>query len=127
DAWILPFFHVTAFSDGMNHPSNLKLRSQLGPAFEKDGVKVALQAHDQAYERTWPLVGVPSAITPTSQVLACYTNADGVTWTTSSPGGKLSDQNGDFSQWIHATPPTWEAVRDNTQFHFAALHVTGSE
>lgn len=127
DTWIIPFFHVTAFSDGSDHPSDLKLRSQLGPKFEADGVKVVLQAHDQAYERTWPLVGVPSAITETTHALTCYTGSDGVTWTTSSPGGKLSDQNAGFSQWLDATPPSWEAVRDNTMYHFAVLQITASD
>ena len=40
--WIIPYFHVSPFADGLNHPSNLQLRAQLGPLFEQLGVKLVL-------------------------------------------------------------------------------------
>lgn len=56
--WIVPFTHVSAFAAGSVHPSNLALRDQLGRVLERHGIRLVLQAHDQAYQRTWPLTGV---------------------------------------------------------------------
>ncbi len=122
--WIVPFFHVSPFSDGTSHPSNLGLREQLGPLFERLGVKIAIASHDQSYERTFPLVDVPAANTPTSTGKRCYTMDDGVTWVKVSPGGKLSNKNGDFSGWRTEPPPSWTAFRDNTMHHFSRLVVS---
>lgn len=124
--WIVPFFHVSPFSDGKNHPSNLKLREQLGPIFERQDVKVALSSHDQSYERTFPLTGVPATNTPTSTGKRCYTMEDGVTWVKVSPGGKLSNKNQSFSQWATNPAPRWTAYRDNTAHHFSRLSVSAS-
>jgi hypothetical protein len=122
--WVVPYFHVSPFSDGENHPSNLALRGQLGPLFERLGVKLVISSHDQSYERTYPLVDVPASNTPTSTSLRCYTPADGVTWAKVSPGGKLSNKNADFSQWATEPPPPWTAFRDNSLHHFARLVVS---
>ncbi|MGH3452754.1 MAG: metallophosphoesterase, partial [Haloechinothrix sp.] len=122
--WIVPFFHVSPFSDGSSHPSNLALREQLGPLFERLGVQIAIASHDQSYERTFPLVDVPATNTPTSTGKRCYTMDDGVTWVKVSPGGKLSNKNGEFSQWRTEPPPAWTAFRDNTMHHFSRLVVS---
>jgi hypothetical protein len=124
--WIVPFFHVSPFSDGSSHPSNLGLRNQLGPLFERLGVKIAIASHDQSYERTFPLVNVPSSNTPTSTGKRCYTMDDGVTWVKVSPGGKLSNKNGNFSQWRTHPAPAWTAFRDNTMHHFSRLVVSAN-
>ncbi len=124
--WIVPFYHVSPFADGRNHPSNLELRSQLGPLFERLGVKIAVSSHDQAYERTYPLVNVPSSNTPTSTARDCYTMSDGVTWVKSSPGGKESNKNGSFSQFATNPPPAWTAYRDNTMHHFLRIRFSAS-
>jgi hypothetical protein len=122
--WIVPFFHVSPFSDGKNHPSNLQLRAQLGPLFERLGVKLAISSHDQAYERSYPLVGVPSSTRATTTAKRCYTSSDGVTWVKVSPGGKLSNKNESFSQFATNPAPSWTAFRDNTAHHFARLRVS---
>jgi hypothetical protein len=124
--WIIPYFHVSPFSDGSSHPSNIALRNQLGPLFESLDVKVVLSSHDQSYERTYPLTGVPSSITRTSTSLTCYDMSDGVSWVKVSPAGKLSSKNGDFSQFTSDPPPFWTAVRDNTVHHFARIRVFAS-
>ena len=124
--WIVPYLHASPFADGKNHPSNTALRAELGPLFEQLGVKVVLASHDQSYERTWPLVNVPAANTPTSTDPSCYTLSDGVTWVKVSPGGKLSNQNGNFSQWNTVPKPAWTAVRDNTMHHYARLRVSAA-
>ena len=124
--WVIPYFHVSPFADGTNHLSNLALRGQLGPLFERLGVKLVLASHDQAYERTFPLTDVPATNTPTSASKACYTFADGVTWVKTSPGGKMSNINGSFSQFGTEPPPSWTAFRDNTMHHFLRLMVSAS-
>jgi N-acetylneuraminic acid mutarotase/glucose/arabinose dehydrogenase len=124
--WIVPYLHVSAFGDGTNHPDNETLRAQLGPLFESLGVKLVLSAQDQAYERTYPLTDVPATNTPTSTSLTCYTMSDGVTWAKISPGGKLSNINGTFSQFATEPPPAWTAFRDNTMHHFSRLIVSAS-
>ncbi|MFQ5879009.1 MAG: fibronectin type III domain-containing protein, partial [Dehalococcoidia bacterium] len=124
--WVVPFFHVSPFADGKNHSSNLNLRAQLGPLFESLGVKLVISSHDQAYERTYPLTDVPATNTPTSTSLTCYTMADGVTWVKVSPGGKLSNKNGNFSKFATEPPPAWTAFRDNTMHHFTRLIVSAS-
>ncbi|HEX6207425.1 MAG TPA: kelch repeat-containing protein [Actinomycetota bacterium] len=122
--WIVPYMHVPSFSDGKNHPSNLNLRGQLGPLFEQLGVQVVLTSHDQSYERTYPLTDVPATNTPTSSSLSCYTMDDGVTYVKVSPAGKLSNKNGDFSQFATNPPPHSTAFRDNTLHHFTRLAVS---
>lgn len=124
--WLIPFFHAAPFSDGTNHTSALGLREQLGPLFETYGVQVVLTAHDQSFERTFPLTDVPATNTPTSTSLTCYDMNDGVTWLKVSPGGKLSNISGDFSPWRSAQPPAWTAARDNTHHHFASLQFRAS-
>jgi hypothetical protein len=69
-------------------------------------------------------VDVPASNTPTSTGKRCYTMDDGVTWVKVSPGGKLSNKNGDFSQWRTEPPPAWTAFRDNTMHHFSRLVVS---
>lgn len=121
--WIIPYMHVPPFSDGMNHPSNVDVRAQLGPVFERFGVKVVLTAHDQSYERTFPLRDVPATNTPTTRQLDGYTSADGVTYLKVGPGGKLSNKNKGFSAWRTEPAPPHTAFRNNTAHHFARLRV----
>ncbi len=122
--WIVPYFHVVVFGDGTNHKPNLMLRSQVGPLFERLGVKIALYAHDQAYERSYPLTDVPNSNTPTSTSLTCYTQQDGVVYVKVSPGGKQSNISGAFAPFASATKPAWTAVRDNTLHHLVRLRVS---
>jgi hypothetical protein len=121
--WIVPYMHVPPFSDGTSHPANTTLRAQLGPIFERHDVAVALASHDQSYERTYPLTGVPSNIATTSASLSSYDATDGVTWIKVSPAGKLSNRAGvnDFSKFRTNPPPFWTASRDDTMHHFSRL------
>jgi hypothetical protein len=124
--WIIPYFHVSPFADGFVHPSNLALRKQLGPLFERLGVQLVLSSHDQSYERTYPLTDVPATNTPTSTSKTCYTMNDGVTWVKVSPAGKLSNKTDGFSTFTTTPPPHWTAFRDDTMHHFSRLHVSAS-
>ena len=121
--WVIPYLHVAPFSDGRNHRSNLALRAELGPLFERLHVPLVLTAHDQSYVRTYPLIDVPATNTPTSLSRDCYTADDGVTWVKISPGGKMSSINGAFSRFETPTPPAYTAFRDNTRHHYSRLRV----
>lgn len=124
--WLVPYLHAAPFSEGTNHSSALPLRDQLGPIFEAAGVQVVLTAHDQSYERTYPLVNVPATNTPTSDNRHCYGPEDGVSWLKVAPGGKLSNISLDFSPWRTSEPPAWTVFRNNTLHHFAHLSVTAT-
>jgi hypothetical protein len=124
--WIIPYMHVSAFADGTNHPSNLNLRAQLGPIFERNGMKLVLSSHDQAYERTYPLTDIGSTNTPTSTSKSCYEISDGVTWVKISPGGKLSNINKGFSSFATNPAPAWTAYCNNTTLVFSRLSVRAS-
>jgi hypothetical protein len=119
--WLIPYFHVPLFGDGMNHGPNLLLRAELGPLFERHGVRLALAAHDQSYERSFPLADVPSTNRVTSFSQNCYTASDGVVYMKVSPSGKESNISGGFSPFKSAAKPYWTAVRDNTMHHYARL------
>jgi hypothetical protein len=49
-----------------------------------------------------------------------------VTWLKTSPGGKRSNKNGDFSKFQTFPAPRWTAVRDDTMHHFTRLAFTSS-
>lgn len=122
--WIIPYMHAGPFGDGKNHPSNRAVRAQLGPLFEKLDVDLVIYSHDQAYERTYPLINVPSTNSRTSSSLTDYTKEDGVIYVKTSPAGKRSNKNNGFSQFSTSTIPNFMAVRDNTQHHFSRLIVS---
>jgi purple acid phosphatase-like protein/calcineurin-like phosphoesterase family protein len=122
--WIIPYMHVSPFSDGSNHPSNMDYRRQLAPIMEKHDVKIVLATHDQSYERTYPLRGVPANLDPTSTSMHCYTKDDGVTYFKVSPGGKLSNINKSFATFKTNPKPPFTAFRDNTKHHFAKLTIS---
>jgi len=119
--WIVPYYHVSPFADGTYHSSNLALRRQLGPLFERLGVKLAISSHDQAYERTWPLRDIGASDTPTSSSTTCYGPQDGVTFVKVSAGGKLSNISRGFSPFAHSPAPHWTAFRDNTAHFFGRV------
>ncbi|MBY5991724.1 metallophosphoesterase [Ferrimonas balearica] len=119
--WIIPYLHAAPFSDGSNHVSAETIRGHVAPLFEAAGVKLVLSAHDQSYERTYPLLDAAGDIVVTTTDLDCYDRSQGITWMKISPGGKMSDKNGSFSEWLTVPPPYWTARRDNTAHHFGHL------
>jgi hypothetical protein len=88
------------------------------------GAPIVLTCHDQSYERTYPLKGVPDNIQAGSTSKTCYTPKDGTTWLKVSPGGKMSNINGKFAQWKTTPAPSWTAFRDNTMHHYARLRIS---
>ncbi len=123
--WIIPYMHVSAFSDGTSHPSNIGLRNQLGPVFEQLGVHLVISSHDQNYERTYPLVNVgQGSPVVTDNQLTGYDANDGIVWLKVSPAGKLSSVDSEFSAFQTNPPPYWTAARDDTMHHFARFSIS---
>jgi hypothetical protein len=123
--WIIPYMHVSAFSDGTSHPSNVGLRNQLGPVFEQLGVHLVISSHDQNYERTYPLVNVGQGNpVVTDNQHTGYDAEDGIVWLKVSPAGKLSNVDSAFSEFRTNPPPYWTAARDDTMHHFARFSIS---
>ncbi|HEX8822473.1 MAG TPA: metallophosphoesterase [Archangium sp.] len=55
-AWKIVFFHHPPWSSG-DHGSQLKMRREFAPLFEKYGVDLVLTGHDHHYERSYPMKG----------------------------------------------------------------------
>jgi hypothetical protein len=113
---IVPYLHHHAYGDGTVHPAPSSLGDQLNPIFEEHGIQVVLTAHDQAYERTFPL----RSGNPSTSERSCYTPGAGVTWVKTSPGGKLSNLSWDFSPF-DASPSPRIASRNNSLHHYTLL------
>ena len=60
--WNIVYMHRPPYSSG-NHGSDLALRRQLAPIFEKHGVQLVLAGHDHDYERMKPQGGVAYVVT----------------------------------------------------------------
>lgn len=63
--WKFAVYHHPAYSSGGNR-DNPEVRSEWGPLFDKYHVDVALQGHDHAYLRTYPMHGGQRAADPKS-------------------------------------------------------------
>ena len=53
--WTVVFQHQPLFAHGSSHPSDHRVRSALAITFERHGVDLHLSAHDQCFERTFPV------------------------------------------------------------------------
>ena len=56
--WKIAYFHHPLYSSGGRHGSDLVLREQLEPLFEKHGVNIVFTGHEHFYERTKPQKGI---------------------------------------------------------------------
>jgi hypothetical protein len=82
--WKFAVYHHPAYSSGANR-NNAEVRELWGALFDKYHVDLALQGHDHAYLRTWPMKGEKQVATP----------AEGTIYIVSVSGTKFYDQ-GDF-------------------------------
>jgi hypothetical protein len=53
--WLVVFQHQPPFAHGRSHPADGRVRAALAPTLERQGVDLHLSAHDQSFERTYPL------------------------------------------------------------------------
>jgi acid phosphatase type 7 len=105
-AWKIVFFHHPPWSSG-NHGSQLTVRREFGPLFEKYGVDLVLTGHDHNYERSRPMIGDREA----------GTGEQGITYLVVGGGGASLRQ-------FPSSQPAWSAARDNTAYGFLDVNVT---
>ena len=82
--WKFAIYHHPAYSSGASR-DNPEVRELWGALFDKYHVDLALQGHDHAYLRTWPMKGGKKMDSP----------AEGTVYIVSNSGAKFYDQ-GDF-------------------------------
>lgn len=123
--WLIVFQHEPIFAHGHSHPARLEVRKILSPLFEKHHVNLHLSGHDQNYERTYPLIGLPEKPTPTSLAPDNYESGRGVIYVKVSPGGKLSEKGNSFSRFTSQQQPVI-ARRDDTAHHYALVSIQAS-
>ena len=120
--WLVVYQHESMYGHGTSHPARPENRMALAPILEKHRVDLHLSCHDQNYERTFPLTGVPDNPTPGSADPHNYTVGQGVIYAKISPCGKMSEIGNQFSQFTTEQQP-FMAVRDCTAHHYALVHV----
>jgi acid phosphatase type 7 len=120
--WLIVYQHEPIYGHGHSHPAQPGLRKALAPLLEKHRVDLHLSGHDQNYERTYPLRGVPAQPTPMSTDLSRYEARQGVIYAKVSPSGKMSEIRNDFSRFTGPQQP-FVAVRDDTAHHYAVVAV----
>lgn len=123
--WLVVFQHEPMFAHGHSHPANPRFRETLGPLFEQHRVDLHLSGHDQNYERTYPLIGLPLYPMTTSTSKTVYKAGCGVIYAKVSPGGKMSDVRRDFSRFT-TDQQNFMAVRDDTAHHYCLVKVRAS-
>ncbi|WP_328700810.1 purple acid phosphatase family protein [Corallococcus silvisoli] len=106
--WKVAFFHHPSWSSGV-HGSQLTMRRQFGPLFEKYGVDLVLTGHDHDYERSKPMHG---------DAEASY-GQRGIPYLVVGSGGATLRP---FS----SPQPAWTEVRDAAAYGFLDVLVDGS-
>lgn len=124
--WLIVYQHEPIYGHGHSHPAKPALRRVLAPILERHRVDLHLSAHDQNYERTYPLVGVPNDPTSRSTSRDSYEAGQGVVYAKVSPSGKQSEIGNRFSRFTTPRPP-FIAVRDDTAHHYALITVRKTE
>ena len=120
--WLIVYQHESIYGHGSSHPANPKVRASLAPLMEKHKVDLHLSAHDQNYERTFPLMGVPEHVRVCDTSMDCYTKGSGVIYAKISPCGKMSEIGNKFSTFT-VPQQDFMAVRDDTAHHYAMIRV----
>ncbi|MFP2898471.1 discoidin domain-containing protein [Corallococcus sp. 4LFB] len=105
--WTVVFFHHPSWSSG-EHGSQLTMRRQFGPLFEKYGVDLVLTGHDHDYERSKPMYGDNVA----------SSTQRGIPYLVVGSGGATL-------RAFATSQPSWTAVRDAAAYGFLDVVVDG--
>jgi hypothetical protein len=104
-SWKVVFFHHPPWSSG-EHGSQLKIRREFTPLFEKYGVDLVLTGHDHNYERSQPMKGEAVA----------SSGARGIAYLVVGSGGAtLRD--------FETSKPSWTALRNNRDYGYLDVEV----
>jgi hypothetical protein len=118
--WTIVFQHQPLFAHGSSHPSDDRVRSALATTFERHGVDLHLGAHDQSFERTFPIRSAHSVPVSGSTSRDQYEQGCGVVYAKVSPAGKRSDRGRSFSALRRALPP-WIAASGDEHHHISVV------
>ena len=121
--WIITFHHEPVFGFGKSHPARANFREHLTPILERYHVDLDMSAHDQNYERTFPIVKAASAPEITSAHLSDYRAGEGVIYAKVSPAGKKSEIVRNFSS-LPAQPDAVIAARNDKDHHYALVTIS---
>lgn len=121
--------HEPIYGHGRSHPARPTVREAIVPVLERHRVDLHLSAHDQNYERTFPLVHRrgPDGLVPEigSTDPHTYPEWRGVVYAKVSPAGKMSEIGNCFSRFT-IDRQAFIAHRDDTAHHYAVVRVTAS-
>jgi hypothetical protein len=123
--WLVVFQHQPLFAHGTSHPADGRIRAALAPTLERQGVDLHLSAHDQSFERTFPVRRAWEAPVAVSASRDRYLRGSGVVYAKVSPAGKRSDRGRGFSRL--APLPPYVAVADDRRHHLAYVRVNDHE
>ncbi|HEX9659505.1 MAG TPA: metallophosphoesterase family protein [Rhodothermales bacterium] len=130
--WLVVFQHDAIFAHGDQHPARPEVRAALAPIFEKHRVDLHFSGHDQNFERTYPLKGLPHHPMVVNSSQNSYGAGAGVIYAKVSPSGKVAgpefEQGSDsifekFYSNFTVEQQDFMAVRDNTCNHYAYITV----
>lgn len=122
-ARLVVFQHESIYGHGRSHAADPRVRNVIVPVLERHGVDLHLSAHDQNYERTYPLRhdadGRPQVMDTHAD---SYAAGQGVVYAKVSPAGKMSEIGNCFSRLPTEGLP-FIACRDDTAHHYATLAI----
>ncbi|MBM7114839.1 purple acid phosphatase family protein [Archangium primigenium] len=106
--WKIAYMHYPPWSSG-EHGSQLNIRKQFAPLFEKYGVDLVLTGHDHDYERSQPMVGDAPARSGTRAPVYLVVG---------SGGASLRDMG-------LSSKPSWSVLRNNGDHGYLDVKVEG--
>lgn len=118
--WKFVVYHHPAYSSGPGR-NNPEIRAEWCPLFDKYHVDLALQGHDHAYLRTWPM----------NDHKRVETAADGTVYIVSVSGTKFYDQGDfDYTEFGMTKVPTYQVLDiqiDGDTLSYKAYDIDGKE
>ncbi len=116
--WKFAIYHHPAYSSGENR-NNAEVRELWGSLFDKYHVDLALQGHDHAYLRTWPMKDEKRVATP----------AEGTIYIVSVSGTKHYDQGEfDYTEFGMTNVATYQVLDlkiDGNKLTYKAYDIDG--
>ena len=110
--WTFAYFHFPPYSSSA-HGSNLRVRDDLAPLFDRFGVDLVFSGHDHTYERTLPLRG--------QQVVDSACEPDYV-----DPGGTVYIVTGGGGRRLYGSGTSYFTAYSESAHHFVQVDVDQS-
>jgi hypothetical protein len=118
--WLVVYQHQPLVANGTSHPADGRVARALGRVLDRHRVDLHLSAHDQSYERTYPLTWDGTQLRASSGERNRYRRGEGIVLAKVSPAGKRSDRGGDFSR-LPAERHALVAAANDDAHHFAIV------